>query len=755
MRGFKLLIIYSVTIFVSATLLFLVQPMFARMVLPLLGGSPAVWNTAMVFFQAALLAGYAYAHVTTTWLGVRRQMLLHVAVMLLPLLVLPLAIPAGADPPSNTSPVPWMLALMALVVGLPFFVVSTTSPLLQKWFAATGHRSARDPYFLYAASNLGSMLALLSYPVLLEPAMAIDNQSQLWRIGYILLILLTVGCGLLLWRTPQAKDVVPIQDASIDEAGSTPVVVSEPPETLSWKRRIRWVLLSFVPSSLMLSVTTYLSTDLAAIPLLWIIPLTLYLLTFIIAFSSPLPHAILARALPIVLLPLIIAICSRAIQPIVLLIPLHLLTFFIAALVCHTALAEDRPTTRHLTEFYLWMSAGGVLGGAFNALLAPVLFNGVAEYPIVLVLACWVGLQIKEPRLALDRRRASFDPLDLVLPILIGLVTARLILTMQAEGYREGWQAYGPMFGVPALIVFGFSRRPMRFALSVGAILLAGSLYYKGGQSGKTLYAERSFFGVYRVRQDAKAQFNELMHGTTLHGQQSLDAKQRSEPLTYYYRTGPIGDVMKTFGPRLKRPAVVGLGTGSLAAYGRPEQEWTIYEIDPTVERIARDERYFTYLSDCPAPIKVVLGDARLQLQKVPPRYHDLIVFDAYSSDAIPIHLLTREALQLYLDRLAPQGVLAFHISNRHFELEPVVANLAKEAHLSCLIRDDSDISDEEDKKGKTASVWMVVSRSDADAPIELIKLAAGGKWNTAKTDPKVGIWTDSYSSILSVFKWK
>jgi len=746
MRGFHLLILYSATIFVSATLLFLVQPMFARMVLPMLGGSPAVWNTAMVFFQAALLAGYAYAHGTTTWLGVRRQSMLHLVVMLLPLAVLPLAIPAGTAPPSTANPVVWVLGLMAMVVGLPFLVVSTTSPLIQKWFAATGHRTARDPYFLYAASNLGSMLALLSYPALLEPAMALEAQTQLWRVGYILLILLTAGCALTIWRLPKVADA----------PAETEVV--EPPETLTFKRRLSWVLFAFVPSSLMLSVTTYLSTDLAAIPLLWIIPLALYLLTFIIAFSYPVPHHLLARALPILVLPLVIALCSRAISPLMLLVSLHLGTFFIAALACHTGLAEDRPTTRHLTEFYLWMSFGGVLGGAFNALAAPVLFNSIAEYPIVLSLACFVGLQVKKPRLITERGQSAFEPLDLVLPLLIGLLTARIIITMHSRGHYDGWSAFAPMFGIPALFAFSFSRRPLRFALSIAAILFAGSQYYRGGLNSNTLYAERSFFGVYRVRENKVGKFNELMHGTTLHGEQSLDPKERSVPLTYYHRTGPIGDVMKQFGGRLKHPAVVGLGTGSMAAYGRPGQEWTFYEIDPTVERIARNDKYFTYLRDCKAPLKVVLGDARLQLQKVPRGYHDLIALDAYSSDAIPIHLLTREALKVYMDRLAPGGVLAFHISNRHFDLEPVIANLAKEAGYSCLTREDNGDkpSDVEDiKKGKSQSTWMVVSRSDASAPVEMLRLAAGGEWKVSKTDPKVGIWTDSFSSILSVFNWK
>ncbi len=373
-----LLIVYATTIFLTASLLFVVQPMFARMVLPLLGGSPAVWNTCLVFYQAALLAGYLYSHATTSWLGVRRQAALHVGLVLLPLLLLPIGIPSGWTPPAAASPIPWLLALLAVAVGLPFFVVSTTSPLLQKWFAGTGHPSAGDPYFLYAASNLGSMLGLLGYPVLLEPRLRLAEQSRLWSGGYLLLLVFTLACAVLLWRSP----VPALADPSRERLTG-----------LAARRRLRWVLLALVPSSLMLSVTTFISADVEAIPLLWVIPLAIYLLTFVLVFARrPLvPHALVVRVLPIALLALVVVLVKRANQPLLLIMGLHLGAFFVAAMVCHGELARDRPPPAHLTEFYLWLSVGGVLGGVFNALVAPLVFDSVAEYPLTVVLACLLG----------------------------------------------------------------------------------------------------------------------------------------------------------------------------------------------------------------------------------------------------------------------------------------------------------------------------------------------------------------------------
>lgn len=736
-----MLVVFTVTIFLSATLLFLVQPMFARMVLPLLGGAPAVWNTAMVFYQAALLAGYAYAHAVSARLGVRRQVVLHAVVLLLPLLVLPIGVPFGWTPPNAGNPIPWLLALLAVAVGPPFFVVATSAPLLQKWFAATGHRAAADPYFLYAASNLGGMLVLLSYPSLVEPYLRLGQQSRLWAMGYGLLVVLTLACAAFLWRSlgrVTAPAVAGASDAPLPDAGT-------PAPTAG--RRLRWVLLSFVPSSLMLGVTTYLSTDIAAIPLLWVIPLAIYLLTFILVFARkpPIPHRVMVELLPIVMLPLVMVLASRATGPLALVLPVHPLALFVVAMVCHGELARDRPATRHLTEFYLWMSVGGVLGGMFTALVAPLVFTIVLEYPITLVLGC---LLVRRPQAAPARRLQR--ALDLAFPVVLGLLGAGLVTLVQVGDPDAARAHMGLVFGLLVLICYAFSRRPIRFGLGIAAVLLAAMLYR--GEEGRLLYAERSFFGINRVTLDDTGRYHFLMHGTTLHGMQGLDPTRRREPLAYFYATGPLGQLFAAYDRERPRQsvAVVGLGAGSIACHARPGQRWIFYEIDPAVERIARADRYFTFLRDCVPGVRVVLGDARLSLVAAPPAAYDLLILDAYSSDAPPLHLITRQALALYLDKLAAGGVLVFNISNRHMDFEPVLANLARDAGLTALVQDDAVVSDEEYARGKRPSEWVVMARR----PVDLAPLAADARWRLARGEPGIALWTDDFAALIQTFKW-
>jgi hypothetical protein len=731
-------VLFTVTIFVSAALLFLVQPLFARMILPVLGGAPAVWNTAMVFYQAALLAGYAYAHASTRLLGVRRQAVLHIALLALPFLTLPLALPRGWTPPADRSPVLALLAMMAVTVGLPFFVVSATSPVLQKWFANTGHRQANDPYFLYAASNVGSLLSLLAYPILVEPHLRLADQSRLWSGAYGLLVALFVVCAICLWRSPRTAVTTSEPERDGDDAigGATARIAPG--------RQWRWILLAFLPSSLMISVTTYLSTDVAAVPLLWIVPLALYLMTFTLVFAGkpPLAHAMMVRALPLTVVPLVLILAMRATQPMFLLIALHLAAFFVVCMVCHGELAKDRPSARHLTGFYLLMSLGGVLGGVFNALLAPVIFSTVLEYPLTLVLACLVA-----PMSTSGVPARSARLLDFAVPLSLGLLTAGLALGTGLMALT-GQAALALIFGPPVLLAYFTSRRPARFALSIAAVLLA-SLFHQQEQ-GRTLYTERSFFGVNRVAVDPTGAYRQIFHGHVLHGLQSLEPSRLRDPLTYYDPTGPVGQLFRTvdLGDR-GSVAVVGLGAGSLACYGKPGQQWDFYEIDPAVARIAQNPQYFTFLSDSPAVSRVILGDARLTLAESKERY-DRIVLDAYSSDAIPVHLVTREALELYVGRLADHGILAFHISNAHLDLEPVLAELAADRGLICWVNDDTDISPAEKDRGKAPSKWAVMARAESD----LGELAANPRWVPARRQPNATVWTDSYSSILEIFMW-
>ncbi len=711
--------------------------MFARMALPMLGGSPAVWNTAMVFYQAALLAGYAYAHGTLRRLGVRRQAWLHLGVLATPFLFFPVAVPEGWLPPPDTTPIPWLLLLLLFGVGIPFFAVATSSPVLQRWFSTTPHRSAGDPYFLYAASNTGSVLALLSYPLLIEPNLTVETQSRLWSWGYALAFLLTVGCALYVIRRQPAAPSPMV--ASQEKPGPAP----------TWRMRGTWLLFAFIPCSLMLGVTTFITTDLASVPLLWVIPLTLYLLSFILVFSRRqlLPLPLMRRLLPMAAAPLLLILATGSNEPLVAITLISLAAFFVFAMVCHGELAATRPDARHLTEFYLCLSLGGVLGGAFNALLAPFLFTEVAEYPIAITLACIFGLLgTRSWRLGLTR------PPDLYVPAALGLLTLALFAAADAWWpANEGKTAIkGLLAGIPVVLCYLCSRRPVRFGLGVGAILLAG--YWTEGGHGRVVYAERSFFGVHRITTDREESFYRLVHGNTFHGAQSRDPARRGEPLAYYHRTGPMGQVFAAHeGFPENRIAMIGLGTGALAAYGRAGETWRFYEIDPAVKRIARDTRYFTYLDDSPAEIEVILGDARLSLERAPEEHYGLIVLDAYSSDAIPVHLLTREALRLYREKLAPGGILAFHVSNLHLDLVPLAANLAHDAGLYHIFQDDTFVSPGERAEGKLPSQWILMA--EEEGPLAPFLLDA--HWQQLPPDRSVRVWTDNYSSLFEVFRWR
>ncbi|MFN0146086.1 MAG: spermidine synthase [Dehalococcoidia bacterium] len=730
--GARVLALYTGTMLLGAGLLFLVQPMFARMVLPLLGGSPAVWNTNVVFYQVVLLGGYAYSHVTTRFLSGRKQLIVHGGLVLLPLLVLPIAVPGGWDPPSGENPVPWLLALLGAAVGLPFFVVSTTSPLLQSWFARSGHRTAGDPYFLYAASNAGSMIALVAYPALVEPRLRLAEQGWVWTIGYGALVVGLAACGAAVWR----REAPTRGAAPPSRAAALPALAN--------RRRLRWVGLAAIPTSLMISVTTYLTTNIAPLPLLWILPLSLYLLTFILVFSSRtwIPRKLLIRSLPFIMLPLVIATAVRVTSPIEILIPLHLAMYFAAAMICHGALADDRPATGHLTEFYLWMSVGGAVGGLFAALIAPVVFDWVWEYPIALAMLCLLAI----PGLPSTIRARR---LDIALPIALTAGVAALVFLFRAGGVGLTAGTLVPFLGIAAFGAFVFSRRPVRFAMAVAGIFAVGALFPAGGDT--VLLRERNFFGVKEVRASDDGAFHLIVHGDTVHGVQSTDPARQREPLAYYTRTGPLGDVFEMLrerGPQGLVVGGVGLGAGAIACYAQPADTWSFYEIDPAVVRIAKDPRYFSFLSNCTPNAGMIIGDARLRLEESPDASYDLLVLDAYSSDSVPVHLLTREAMALYLAKLRPGGVLAFHLSNRWFDLRPVVANLAAEAGATAWKRDDAQVTLAEIKAGKTPSLWMVVS----GAPADVGDLATDPRWQPVAAN-RSRPWTDDFSSLLSVIR--
>jgi spermidine synthase len=956
------LAVFTLTMFTSATLLFLVQLLVAKIILPKFGGTPAVWITCSVFFQAALLAGYYYAHVLTSKLNTRRQVVVHLVLVLstfVAFFFFPLGTYQGFEPPDYDSPALYVLLLVALLIGLPFFVVSTSAPLFQRWFSQTGHHSAKDPYFLYAASNLGSMAALVSYPVLVEPYFRVDYQGWFWMACYGMLAALAVMCGFLVLRAqtlalaavggplpsedlaakarseqitekPTAlppgeepgsaagteqiteKPIAPPREApaleQITEKPTAPrkdasakggdPTLAQPPTLV---QKLFWIGLGFVPSSLMLGVTIYMTMDIAAIPLLWVLPLILYLLSFILVFSKATSalHPLMVMAMPVAVLLSVFLTMSDTHPWIGWQFLLHLATLFIVAMVCHGELARNRPAPQYLTSFYLCMSVGGFLGGIFN-LIAPMLFFTVAEYPLVLTLAClllpvlasdskadsnraleigmlvllaFVGAfaawhQFRDWRdedmtgnlfpplpplpglnpgpwhivllvglglaaigyVALGKRNdLPYRILDLVLPVGLGLVTARFLWHPPVYGrwLEWPWEAAGAeapdflrltvVFTCTFLVAicYGFSMRPVRFALGVGLMTLVGAWY---NVPTDVLCQERSFFCVYRVQTARNGhgvpQYTKLVHGTTMHGQQRVDTDAvsilaaltplgsvfpldaavqsaatrealrdlRIEPLTYFHKTGPIGQMMDSLvrTPNDKRPiAVLGLGTGTLAGYILPGQDVVFYEIDPLAVQIAKDPRFFTYLSDCRGNVDVILGDGRLKLKEAPNGKFRMLFMDAFSSDSIPVHLVTREAVQLYFEKLTDDGVLVVNVSNRYLEPAPVLANIGKELGLVGLTKWDSYYYWGQITPGKASSDWVIMARKWQDLePIlerqrwarqaaQVNGLLGMGQsqalapalfsrywgWETLQADPSKPTWTDDFSNLLSILK--
>ena len=724
--------LFATTLFLSAFLLFLLEPMIAKMVLPVLGGTPMVWNTCVLFFQIVLLAGYAYAHGASQRLTPTRHAILYSAILVFPVLLLPFSLRGADSPPTTGNPVPWLLAVLVRSIGLPFFALSISASLLQRLFAASGHRAARDPYFLYSASNAGSLLALLAYPSLIEPTSGLAVQARLWTFGYVVFGALALACLAIASRTePQSAILDPPEAAQADDGDSA----------LTWRCRARWTVLAWIPSSLMLAVTSYLATDIAAVPLMWVVPLGLYLLTFMAAFGARASWwaAIADRRLPLVVVALIAFMIVHVTGPAWLVAPVHLAGFTLAALLCHCELARRRPSSSRLTEFYFWLSFGGMLGGVFNTLIAPVVFTSITEYPLALLAACFVRRGVRRAvTTAFDRS------LDLLTPILTGAVTFALIGLV----HRAGLSPRLALF-VPGLLVFSQMKHARRFAASVAALCVVGIAMPNANADGQVLHRERTFFGVYRVSIDATGRYRTLFHGTTLHGVQALDPSRAGESLTYYHRAGPFGQAFAQLPHASHAPqvAVVGLGVGTLASYARPDQHWTFYEIDPAVERIARAPDGFTFLTTCGRRCEVVVGDARLSLARSAEPGYGLLVLDAFSSDAIPVHLMTSEAIDLYLKRLAPDGVIAFHISNRHLRLAPVLGRLAMAHGLVALEQRDAVGSDMRDD-GKTSSDWVLMARSRSDLGV----LVDDRRWTAVAVPADTPLWTDSFSNILGVF---
>ncbi|HML07490.1 MAG TPA: fused MFS/spermidine synthase [Xanthobacteraceae bacterium] len=741
------LAVFTIAIFTSALLLFAVQPMFTRMVLPRLGGSPSVWSVAMVFFQTMLLGGYAYAHMLMRAMRPPVAVTVHIVLLITAGLTLPLSIARGwGDPPGNWTAL-WLIGVFATSIGLPFFALAANNPLLQSWFVRSGHPGGRDPYFLYAASNVGSFLALLSYPFILEPTLSLRQHNLLWSRGYWLLFALIVACGYLLLRSPAR--------AVMDEGAAAP---ASPPPT--WRELGRWAFLAAVPSGLLVAVTAYISTDIAAAPLLWVIPLSLYLLTWVLVFQSRplLPHRLMLAAQPFAIAGIVVLLAysgSEQLTGLLLFILLaHLIAFFVIAMASHGELARQRPAAEHLTAFYLALAAGGMIGGLFAGLIAPFLFSWVAEYPILLVLAALCRpLLSHDPALrAGAAREGAWQRRD----GLFWTAAVALGLALLVPGLVFGWvpqdEAAGKVnmaIAVVAVLSLLLMRRPFRAAFAV-AIALAMVRLYPGDEA--RTQTVRSFFGVHKIYDTPDGIYRVLMHGTTIHGAQKLTDGEgkpltgRPQPLTYYHAKSPMAEIIRAVRNRkgAMRVAVIGLGSGSLACYLAPGEEWRFFEIDPAIVDIARDHPRFSFVGACAPNVPIVLGDARLTLAREPDRHYDLIIVDAYSSDAIPVHLATREAMAVYKSKLKPDGIVTMHISNLYLDLEEVAVGIASANGMTTWINHDSNEEESDEEYIFESDVAISANRAE-----DLGELIFNENWKLTGPDARQRAWTDDYANIV------
>jgi hypothetical protein len=731
-RNRLILVVYTAAIFTSALLLFSVQPLFTKMVLPRLGGSPAVWSVAMVFFQSLLLGGYAYAHYL---MRVRNRIVpvaVHLGLLTIALLTLPLSIATGWGEPPTSGYAFWLLGLFAVSIGLPFFALAANNPLLQAWFVRTGHPNGPDPYFLYASSNIGSFLALLSYPVLLEPMFTLRTQNLIWTSLYGLLILLIAGCGLLLLRSP-ANVVV---EQSDDADAPAP----------SWALRLRWIFLAAVPSGLLIAVTAHISTDVAAAPLLWVLPLSLYLLTWVLVFQSrPLfPHKWVLMLQPLAIAGVIVLLAVGGERSLLVTLGGHLLCFFIIAMACHGELAHTRPASKYLTGFYVALSFGGMVGGLFAGLIAPFTFSWIAEYPILVALAVLCRPPADE---RWSRWSRWYWPL-------LAVAAVALIAPIYSGGKVFAWLDEQRVYVISAIAIAGMilaillkADRAKLAGIAILALVLIRAYPSDDGR----VETVRSFFGVHKIVITPNGQYHVLMHGTTIHGAEKFQNDDgtpvtgRPEVISYYHKDGGMGQAIAAIRARKGGPlrvAVIGLGSGTLTCASQPGENWKFFEIDQSMVDTARDPKYFTFIQKCEPDLQPVIGDARLTFAKEPDGIYDLIIVDAYSSDAIPIHLATEEAMEIYKQKLAPQGAVVMHVSNRHLELSSVVVGIADANNLKSWVYSEDSGRDNE----YIFSTTVVVSaREEADVGA----LASSDKWELTEAEDNQRVWTDDYSNVL------
>ncbi len=724
---------FTLTLFTSALLLFGVQPLFAKIVLPVLGGSTAVWSIALVFFQGVLLLGYLYAHLISKYLPVKAAIIVHLLVLVSAFAFLPLTFPAGWTQPPQTGLSLWLVGLFAVGVGFPFFAVSANAPLLQSWFARTGHPHSNDPYFLYGASNIGSFVALLAYPFIIEPLSSVHSQTFGWSAIYGVLCLAVALCGVILWQLA-GKNVVKAEEiSSLDDKQVT---------AISNGQRLSWIGLAMIPSGLLVSLTAFIATDLVSAPFLWVLPLALFLLTFVIAFQRKpiLPHSMVLKIHAFLVAPAVILLFVSKVS--LSQIPLHMIVFFISAMVCHGELVKRRPDSAHLTEFYLLMSLGGVIGGILASLVAPAVLDRVLEYPVLLALV--FACRPEVTRAFARHEWKKFKLLLLIIPIVV-----LSMFSMWQGAFSLAVNLLILLCAVGAVILY---KKPVQAAclVGVGMTLILVNLHQPN-----TVAQVRSFFGVKTVIASQNNKYHVLVHGTTYHGaEQVLDddgeaIEGRPEPLAYYYRQGGLAvavDTVRAANGSIKDVAIVGLGSGAMACLRPADESWKYYEIDPEMVNIARDRKLFSYLSRCGESAGIVVGDGRIALAKEDNAKFDLIVLDAFSSDSIPVHLITKEAFQLYFDKLKPGGSMVLHISNQYLELASVISSIADSLGAKTVISTRKKHEWKHDEKNfRFAPVVAVVSKSQK----VMDSFGRDKRWFSLDRKQYSKVWSDDYSNII------
>jgi hypothetical protein len=665
--------LFAATIFLGAFLLFLIEPLFAKMILPWFGGSAAVWATCLVFFQSALLLGYFYADVTTRRLSTKQQSVLHLGLLVVSILWLPIAPQSFWRTHLNIDPAWRILALLTFSIGPPFVLLSATGPLVQSWYARRA--PGRSPYRLFALSNIASLLGLLAFPFLIEPRLSSRSQAALWSAVYLLFI---ASCGFAAWFS-RAQ----IADA---KAADAPPEDEAPPR---YHVKLLWLGLSACGSMMLLAVTNHLTENVAPVPLLWVVPLALYLLSFAIVFAKHRLYSrwLLARFLAVALGAAGYAIYDSSLtHAIQISVPLFWCSLFVVCLFCHGELVQKKPPASYLTSFYLTIALGGALGAVCVGLLAPHVLTGVYELPIVLLLAA----------------------------ILAAIVH-----------WREGWGARIFWFG------------------TTGAMCAVLILNVKTARKD-TVASMRNFYATLRIEESGTIfPHRALIHGTIQHGAQFLSWPEDRNPTTYYGRKSGVGLALQFCCDGPKRVGIIGLGTGTLAAYGKPGDEFRFYEINPQVIKVAQD--WFSYLKQSPAKSEIIPGDARLSLEREPPQEFDVLAVDAFSGDAIPVHLLTKEAFALYFRHLKPDGILAVHTSNTYLDLAPVVKLLADDAKYSARL-----ISSEEDAPALISSAdWVLVTRNQRF--LDIPETSVGSE--SIPLPDHLRLWTDDYNNLYKILR--